>query len=252
MTCLAQRFSYKQTMSVVVISQPMYFPWVGLFEQVALADVFVHYDNVQLPQGRSFITRVQIKTTNGPQWLSAPVKRESRQLIQDVRLDDQSDWQRKHLAALRHSYARTPHLETMIELAESAYAKAKGSLCELNIACIETVADFLGLTTRFVRASEHPNDSQSTQKLIDYCQQYNATRYVTGHGALKYLDYEAFVSRGIDVQVMDYQSIGYDQPHGEFTPYVSILDAVACLGQDARSILNPHTRDWKDLIDDHA
>lgn len=239
-------------MSVVVISQPMYFPWVGLFEQVALADVFVHYDNVQLPQGSSFITRVQIKTADGPQWLSAPVKRKRGQLIKDVRLDTQSGWQHKHLASLRHRYARTPHLNTMIKLVESVYAKTTSSLCELNIASIETVADFLGLTTRFVRSSEHPTDAQSTQKLIDYCQQYSATRYVTGHGALQYLDHDAFVSCGIDVHVMDYQCIGYDQPHGGFTPYVSILDAIACLGHEARTVIEPRTRDWKDLIDDHA
>ena len=239
-------------MSVVVISQPMYFPWVGLFEQVALADVFVHYDNVQLPQGRSFITRVQIKTANGPQWLSAPVRRVAGQLIQDAQLDDDSDWQRKHLNALHHAYAHTPHLEEMVALVESVYASAHGSLCELNIAAIETVAEYLGLSTGFVRASEHPTDSHSTQKLIDYCQRYHATRYVTGHGALKYLDHDAFASRGIAVDVMDYRCIEYDQPHGTFTPYVSILDAIACLGREARAVIRPRTRDWKELVDDHA
>ena len=37
----------------VVISQPMFLPWVGLFEQARHADVWFHYDDVQLPQGRS-------------------------------------------------------------------------------------------------------------------------------------------------------------------------------------------------------
>ena len=30
---------------VVVISQPMFLPWIGLFEQVKVADHFVHYDD---------------------------------------------------------------------------------------------------------------------------------------------------------------------------------------------------------------
>ncbi|MEM6507104.1 MAG: WbqC family protein [Planctomycetota bacterium] len=238
-------------MSNVVISQPMYFPWVGLFEQVALADVFVHYDNVQLPQGRSFITRVQIKTETGTQWLSAPVKRQAGQLIQSVELDG-LDWRRKHVAALRHAYARTPYVDGMIELVESVYAKSHTSLCELNIAAIETLSAYLGLSARFVRASEHPIKTHSTQKLIDYCTRYHATRYVTGHGALKYMDHDAFVSNGITVDVMDYQCIEYDQPHGVFTPYVSILDAIACLGPEAHAVIQPATRDWKELVDDHA
>ena len=31
----------------VVISQPMLFPWVGMLEQVRLADSYVHYSDVQ-------------------------------------------------------------------------------------------------------------------------------------------------------------------------------------------------------------
>ena len=52
----------------------MFFPWVGLFEQIRLANVFVHYDDVQLPQGRSFTTRVQLKAPTGVHWLTMPVK----------------------------------------------------------------------------------------------------------------------------------------------------------------------------------
>ena len=48
-------------MTTVVISQPMFFPWVGMFEQIALADVYVHYDDVQFSKG-SFTNRVQLKT----------------------------------------------------------------------------------------------------------------------------------------------------------------------------------------------
>ena len=50
-------------MTVVVISQPMLFPWVGMFEQIRLADVYVHYTDVQFSKG-SFVNRVQIKTAD--------------------------------------------------------------------------------------------------------------------------------------------------------------------------------------------
>ena len=49
----------------VVISQPMLFPWVGMLEQIMLADVFVHYADVQFSKG-SFTNRVQIKDSTGP------------------------------------------------------------------------------------------------------------------------------------------------------------------------------------------
>ena len=44
-----------------------------------LADLFVFYDDVQLPKGggkgRGFITRVQIKSAKGWEWLSVPIQR---------------------------------------------------------------------------------------------------------------------------------------------------------------------------------
>ena len=41
----------------VVITQPMLFPWVGLLEQIMLADVLVNYADVQFSKG-SFTNRV--------------------------------------------------------------------------------------------------------------------------------------------------------------------------------------------------
>ena len=59
-------------MTTVVVSQPMLFPWVGLFEQIRLADVFVHYDDVAFSKG-SFFNRVQIKTLEvGSKWFNGP------------------------------------------------------------------------------------------------------------------------------------------------------------------------------------
>ncbi len=58
----------------VVISQPMLFPWVGMLEQVRLADRYVDYSDVQFSRG-SFVNRVQVKTCTGPRWITAPLYR---------------------------------------------------------------------------------------------------------------------------------------------------------------------------------
>ena len=57
----------------VVISQSMYFPWVGMLEQIRLADVFIHYDDVQFSKG-SFSNRVQVKQPDGTSaWMTIPL-----------------------------------------------------------------------------------------------------------------------------------------------------------------------------------
>ena len=75
-------------MTTVVVSQPMLFPWVGLFEQIRLADVFVYYDDVAFSKG-SFFNRVQIKTSRGSKWLTVPLEHfELGTAINAVRPDD--------------------------------------------------------------------------------------------------------------------------------------------------------------------
>ena len=37
-----------------------FLPWSGLFNQIAMSDLFIHYDDVQFSKG-SFVNRVQLK-----------------------------------------------------------------------------------------------------------------------------------------------------------------------------------------------
>lgn len=226
----------------------MVFPWVGLFEQVRLAADFVHYDDVALPQGRSFITRVQIKTAQGPQWLTIPVRR-GASLIKDVLIDDAQDWRRRHLGTLRQAYAHAPHAADMIELVESVYGRGFRYLSELNAHAIERIAGYLGLVPRFLLSSQLPAQGRSTERLISICLELGASIYVTGHGARNYLDHASFEKAGISVEYMNYQKKPYPQLHGEFTPYVSILDLIANVGHRGAGLICSGTQHWRDVVD---
>ena len=49
----------------VSIHQPNYLPWLGYFRKIAQSDVFVFFDNVQMPIGKSLVTRNRIKARAG-------------------------------------------------------------------------------------------------------------------------------------------------------------------------------------------
>jgi len=230
----------------VVISQPMFIPWLGLFEQVHLADEFVHYDDVQLPQGRSFMTRVQLKTAQGVKWLTAPVDHaRSGRTIRETRLGPANTWRSKHLKTIQQALARTPYAEDALNLIELIYATPTDNLAEFNIAATETVARWLGLQARFSRSSVMGLPGSSSQRLLDLCKHLGATRYVTGHGAFHYLDHALFESKGVQVRYMRYERRPYAQLHGDFTPYVTILDAIACCGPSVRDLLVSQSVDWR-------
>ncbi len=233
-------------MTRVVISQPMFFPWSGLFDQVRLSDIFVHYDDVVLPQGRSFMSRVQIKTGTRTDWLTAPILRDAH-LISEVRLDNSQRWRVKHLNTLRHAYAGAPFSKDMIAFVDDIYAADHMMLSDLNIAAIEGLAARLGLAPKFLRSSSMAVGSSSTQKLIEIVTSLGGTTYITGHGARNYLDHNLFEKAGIAVEYMSYALQPYEQLGGAFTPYVSILDALANIGAGARDILTSKTVSWREF-----
>jgi hypothetical protein len=235
-------------MKTVVISQPMFFPWIGLFEQIALADVYVHYDDVQLPLGRSFITRVQIKTVDGVQWMTIPIVRNGQQLIRDVRIDNTQDWRRKHLGILKHAFAKAEHAADAIGLVDSVYATRIDSLAMLNAQLIEKIAAYFEIKTEFRWSSDFASPFHSSEKLLDLVQKLGAVRYITGHGARNYLDHPLFDQAGVAVEYMNYECRPYQQLHGPFTPYVSILDLIANLGRSGRELIVSRAIPWRQML----
>ena len=232
----------------LVVSQPMFLPWAGLFEQVRLADVFIHYDDVQLPQGRSFMSRVQLKSANGVSWLTAPIDHShSGKLLNEVVLLKPDEWREKHLRTIQHAYARRPYFNLMFELVEKIYSQPANYLAEFNINATQMIAQWLGLSPEFMRSSQMGVAGESTGRLVGLCKAVNCDIYVTGHGALNYLNHQQFEDEGISVRYMDYRKVPYEQGHGEFTPFVSILDAIANCGERSRELLCSDAVYWRDF-----
>lgn len=232
----------------VVISQPMFLPWLGMFEQVAMADEFVHYDDVQFSKG-SFSNRVQLKAVNGSMWLTAPLdRRRSGENIADTWMAPERAWRDQHLRSISQALARAPFASDAIGLADAAYAAATDNLSEFDVRATELVAGWLGLSTRFRRSSEMGIPGSGSPRVLAVCQSLGATTYVTGHGAAAYLDHEAFEAAGIEVRYMDYALRPYAQLHGAFTPFVTILDAIACCGRGARELMVSGTRNWSEHV----
>lgn len=237
-------------MTNVVISQPMFFPWIGLFEQIKLSDIYIHYDDVQFPQGRSFTNRVQIKTPQGSEWLTVPVLKSGKklQLISDVVTDDSQNWRERHFKTLKMNYAKSPFVEDMLKIAQDIYGMQTKYLCELNIAAIENIAAYFEISKTFLRSSEYKINLTSSHHLLELVKKVEGDIYITGHGARNYLNHELFEENQIRVEYMDYKRIPYPQLHGEFDPHVSILDVIANMGKKGINTICSTAKYWKEFL----
>ncbi len=232
----------------IVISQSMFFPWVGLLEQIRLADIYVYYDDVQFSKG-SFVNRVQIKTERGQQWLTVPVIQKFGQSIADVAINNRQNWQERHIQILRRAYDQANFRDEMLALVTDLYQQNHTHIGALSRASLQSIVQYFGLEKgrQFIDVAALNIGGNSSRRVLDVVMALQGTQYITGHGAAKYLDHSLFEAAHIDVQYMEYQKKQYVQLHGEFTPFVSCLDLIANCGRAGRSYICSETVPWQDF-----
>lgn len=228
-------------MSTVAIHQPNFLPWTGYFHKLLSCDVFIFLDDVQLPRGKSFVSRVEIKTANGPAWLTAPVKGKGELLpIKDVALANEREWKSKHLKTFKACYAKAPYFKEVFLLLSRAYEMEDNSLANFNINLIKALAGYLAAPARLVRASELAVDSAGPlDHLIRMVKVSGGTNYLTGKGSgtQRHLDQDAFRREGIEVVYQSFVCPVYPQLWKDFIPNLSVVDLLFNCGPEAREII---------------
>ena len=222
-------------MKKVAIIQSNYIPWKGYFDMIASVDEFILFDDMQYTR-RDWRNRNQIKTPQGVQWLTVPVKVKGKyhQSIRETEIDGM-DWAQAHWKALTQNYRRAPHFAEVSAWLEPYYlGSGYTHLSLLNRALIEAVCGYLGITTRISNSWEYELQPGKTERLVSLCEQAGGTEYISGPAARDYIQPELFAERGIALGWFDYSGYPeYPQLWGEFTHGVTILDLLFNCGKDA-------------------
>ena len=219
----------------VAIHQPNYLPWLGYYRKLIQSDVFVFFDNVQLPRGKSFTIRTAIKGSGGRQWLSVPIGNKSDMpTIDQVRVADHR-WERKHLKTLQSNYSFSQWKGLVAEYLAPVLEQDHDLLADLNIKLIHAVLEILGVDhVRLVRASEMELTVEGAGSIDEILAKLGATTYLTGQGkgTARHLDEEAMSANGVKVEFVSDELPAYPQRHGEFEAGLSIMDAILNVGPE--------------------
>ncbi len=222
----------------LVVLQPSYLPWLGYFDQYSWADTFVIYDDVQFDK-HGWRNRNRIKTGNGPQWLTVPVltKGQNKPNNNEVQIDNQHRWSKKHLASLRQAYAKTRYFEEIYPALEETLDKEWEFLLDLDLALLRVITEQLGMPWKVKLSSKLDIPGRKTDRLVGICQKFGATDYLTGDAARDYLDESRFEKAGVKVHWHNYEHPEYRQRFGEFVPYLSVVDLLFNHGPESREVL---------------
>lgn len=220
----------------VVIAQPAYLPWLGYFELMRQADVFVFLDSVQFAR-QSWQCRNRIRGADGkPLWLSVSLIHQPHgTLIRDIVLPpDQSVWTTKHLRLLTERLGHAPHFEAVHAALAPIYRAPPPLLADLTIAIVRTLAARLGLAPQFLRSSLLPVGGAKADLVLNLLRHLGTTDYYSAAGSAVYLDAarEQFVSAQIECRYQTWEHPRYEQGGGEFVSHLAIVDALSWIGFD--------------------
>lgn len=222
----------------IAILQSNYIPWKGYFDLINSVDEFIFYDEVQYTKN-DWRNRNKIKTKQGLQWLTIPVRQESLdQKINDTKISDKK-WKKKHWSSISQNYSKSKYFKEYKDTFEELYLSCEEEyLSEINYKFIRTINKILEIDTKLTFSNDYELIGGQTERLINLCKQSNATHYLSGPAAKSYFDEDLANNEGIQVEWMDYSGYQeYSQLHFPFEHGVTILDLIFNEGKNAKKFM---------------
>lgn len=221
-------------MKKIAILQSNYIPWKGVFDMMNQVDIFVFEDDVQYTK-QDWRNRNKILTDVGTRWITVPIVNGNKvgQLIYDVEICNNENWQQKHYNKFKTYYSKAPYFKDYEWILEDIYVLRKwNKLSDLNIYFNKLIAKLLNLPTEFVYSKELDIKSKKDDRVIEICKKLGANHYISGPAAKDYIIPKKFKDEGIHLEYIEYNYPEYKQVYEPFNHYVTILDLIFNCGPD--------------------
>jgi hypothetical protein len=209
----------------LAVMQPYLFPYIGYFQLIYAADLFLIYDDVSyIKQG--YINRNSLLSPNGATRFTVPVPgASSNKLISDLQFSMDVT---KVLKTVKQSYSKAPYFETVFPLIREILEHENRSIASICMKSYQAIFSYLRLDKHFKKTSDVNYDRTDTarDRLIALCHQFEADCYINAPGGRSLYAKSDFAEHGIELKFIDSLPVEYDQGGGEFVPNLSIIDVL--------------------------
>lgn len=234
---------FKHKKKVVAIHQPNFIPWAGYFHKLLLSDVFVFFDDVQFPRGKSYGSRALIKTNSGELWITVPVSSKGDLLsFNEVCISNETTWSEKLLKTISFSYKKSPYFELYFPLISSILSQRYIKLVDLNVELITTIARQMDYHGTFIKSSEMGvavKEAGGEEKILAILSELQATDYIsgTGAGSQRFVRNESFEKAGVNLIWQLFNPPVYPQLYKTFISNLSIIDILFNMGPGSKDVI---------------
>ncbi|MBP7184851.1 MAG: WbqC family protein [Saprospiraceae bacterium] len=228
---------------IVAIHQPNYFPWIGYFFKIYVADEFVFLNNIKhskkYPTRRTFVPVT--KEYLDKKYLTIPLQKHSDfTVIHQLKIDNSKSWRASHVNYLLHTYARTPQFRVVFPLIKSWFReqRTEENLSVFNQNIILNICKYLNINKKFESDLNLDLDNNLGDINLSICKKLGATHYLSGQGGLNYQDEHQFLENNIQLLTFDIRSYMDNlrpfrqQKSTSFMNGLSIIDILMYLSAD--------------------
>jgi hypothetical protein len=227
----------------VGIIQSSYIPWRGYFDFIKSVDVFIIFDDIPYPNGRTWRNRNQIKTPTGLKWLTVPIRPGQSGIPMELVEIGESPfpWRDSHYALLERSLGPAPFFQDALNIWKVEAYRPHHLISQLNRRLIESICEYLDIRTKIISSSDFHVCGAKTKRLISLVQAIGGDTYLSGPVADEYLDKSLFAANDIRLEYKTYDYPEYTQLWGDYVPNVSVLDVIANLGKESKNYITSLT-----------
>ena len=216
---------------ILAAMQPYFFPYLGQFDLLAQADLWLAYDQAQFIR-HGWVNRNRVlHPSTGWQYISVPLKKHPYTIpICEVEISPLYDWREDLFKRLGHYRKEAPYYRQVIAFLEELLAPPEENLSRLNVALFRAVAKLLEISTPIVVFSqmglgitpEHGPENLAMQ----LCHAIGADEFINPPGGAALYDPARLASNGIRLRIQSFSNMTYPCGRYPFEPALSILDVL--------------------------
>jgi hypothetical protein len=211
-------------------NQPYLFPYIGYFQLIRAADVFVICDDLNYIRN-SWINRNRILLDGKTRYFSVPIMdqssfREIRETCVSPR--EYPRWRRKFFVSIQQAYQKAPHYATVRGVLAEIFTETVSTISELARSSILSVCGYLGINTQIRETSAiyGLRDANMTERVYEICKRECADAFVNAIGGTELYSRDDFLRQGISLEFLKTRNIGYKQWGQPFVSNLSIIDVM--------------------------
>lgn len=224
---------------IITIHQPDMLPWLGLFNKINKADLWVILDHTtNNPRDAAFWgRRVKILVNGEGKWLSLPLKKPEISGVIGVpiyEMEFNNAEPKIYMDALRTvelNYKKTTFFKEIFPIVECFLLSKEMNMSKRNLSFMFKIMELLEVKTKICYSSTMDCQESSTALLVEILKKKQGTTYLCGGGAAGYQQDELFHQAGFEVSYNSFNHPVYAQLISpEFVPGLSIIDALMNVG----------------------